>query len=396
MWGTDPIISNKYWSEALKTKGYDSKTVMDNLYAINKRSDYDIYIDDLIIKTNNSILKQVIYLVRPYYSFLYIIFKFDIIHHPYNGVLLKRTPIWNWEAQLLHLAGCKSIVLPYGSDFYKYSEVLDPSLRHVLLINYYVSSRKEPRLKKVNNYWLQHTDGIITFFQLDGNGRWDMLPFCSFVIDTQHWKPKKDYNNHDGKTGTVTIMHTPNHRGCKGTEFIIKAVDELKSEGLKINLLLIEKKLNEEVRRLMEDEADILVDQIIATAYAMSGVEGMSSGLAVIAGLENPLYTQVFRRYSYLNECPILSGSPENIKDQIRLLVTNPGLRETLGKANRKYTEKYHSYQTAAEMFDMLYQKVWYGKEVDIINFFHPLLKDSYNNSKPLVQHPLVNNHFQQ
>ena len=30
MWGTDPLISNKYWSEALKIKGYASKTVMDN------------------------------------------------------------------------------------------------------------------------------------------------------------------------------------------------------------------------------------------------------------------------------------------------------------------------------------------------------------------------------
>ena len=53
MWGTDPLISNKYWNEALKTKGYKSKTVMDNLYSVNNVNDFDIYIDDLIIKTKN-------------------------------------------------------------------------------------------------------------------------------------------------------------------------------------------------------------------------------------------------------------------------------------------------------------------------------------------------------
>lgn len=396
MWGTDPLISNKYWSEALKTKGYSSKTVMDNLYSINKLTDYDIYIDNLILKTDNSILKQIIYLVRPYYSFLYIIFKFDIIHHPYNGIVLKTTPIWFLEAQLLHLAGCKSIVLPYGGDFYKYSEVLDPSLRHVLLINYYANSKKEPQLKKVNTYWLKHTDAILPCFQLDGNGRWDALPFNAIAIDINHWKPKKNYSKNDGENGIVTLVHTPNHRGFKGTEFILKAVEELQEEGLKINLILIERKPNEEVRRIMEQEADILVEQIIATAYAMSGIEGMASGLAVIAGLEKPIYTEVFRRYSYLNECPILSASPETIKEQIRLLVTNPQLRETLGRANRSYVEKYHSYETASYMFDLLYQKIWFQKEVDTLNLFHPLSKNSYNNSKPLIQHPLIKNHYKE
>ena len=394
MWGTDPLISNKYWSEALKIKGYASKTVMDNLYSINKMTDYDMYIDDLILKTKNSILKQIIYLIRPYYSFVYIIFNFDIIHHPFNGIVLKRTPIWFFEAQLLKIAGIKSIVLPYGGDFYKYSEVLDPSLRHVLLVSYYKNSIKEPQIKKVNNYWLRYTDAILPCFQLDGNGRWDALPFNPFIIDIIQWKPKTIYSIADGKNGTVNIVHTPNHRGFKGTEFIIKAVEDLQNEGLLINLILIEKKSNDEVRRIMFEEADILVEQIIATAYAMSGIEGMATGIPVIAGLENSLYTQVFRRYSYLNECPVLSGSPENIKDQIRLLVTNPKLRETLGKSNRQYVEKYHSYETAGYMFDKLYQKIWFNKPVETINMFHPLMPDSYNNSRPLIKHPLVKNHY--
>ena len=37
----------------------------------------------------------------------------------------------------------------------------------------------------------------------------------------------------------------------------------------------------------------------------------MASGLPVLANLDHEAYTTVFRRYAFLNECPILSSSPE-------------------------------------------------------------------------------------
>src|SRR5207302_6649732 len=47
VWGTDPIISNKYWSESLKRSGYFSETLMNGHYSINNRNDFDRYFDDL-------------------------------------------------------------------------------------------------------------------------------------------------------------------------------------------------------------------------------------------------------------------------------------------------------------------------------------------------------------
>jgi glycosyltransferase involved in cell wall biosynthesis len=157
-----------------------------------------------------------------------------------------------------------------------------------------------------------------------------------------------------------------------------------------MKLLLIEGKQNEEVRRIMRDEADILAEQFIDTHYALSGIEGMASGLPVLANLDYELYTRLFRRYSYLNECPILSTSPETLQDNLRLLVTNPCLRENLGRAGRQYVEKYHSEKTAQYMFGAIYDKIWYGKELDLMNLFHPLMSE-YNLRNP-VQHPLIEN----
>ena len=60
----------------------------------------------------------------------------------------------------------------------------------------------------------------------------------------------------------VKILHTPNHRGVKGTEYIINSIQELQNEGLKIDLILIENKPNSYVKGELEN-TDILVDEDI-------------------------------------------------------------------------------------------------------------------------------------
>jgi hypothetical protein len=111
----------------------------------------------------------------------------------------------------------------------------------------------------------------------------------------------------------------------------------------------------------------------------------------VMSNLEHEAYTRVFRRYAFLNECPILSTTPENLTQNLRVLVKNPKLREELGRAGRKYVEKYHSYEMAQYLFGSIYEKIIRGRDVDLMNLFHPLTSE-FNRRKPLVQHPLIEN----
>jgi len=71
------------------------------------------------------------------------------------------------------------------------------------------------------------------------------------------------------------------------------------------------------------------------------------------------------------------------------VLVINPELREELGRAGRLYVEKYHSEETACYMFGAVYDRIWHGREIDLMNLFHPL-KSEYNLRRPLVKHSLV------
>jgi hypothetical protein len=121
----------------------------------------------------------------------------------------------------------------------------------------------------------------------------------------------------------------------------------------------------------------------------------MACGLPVISNINTPdwsNYMKLFYRYSFLNECPILSSNPETIKDILKILCMNEELRVMLGESGRKYVEKYHSYKTSNFVFGKIYEKIWYEKDVDLMNLFNPLNPESYNNQSAIIEHPLVKN----
>lgn len=373
----------------MRQAGWDSITLMSMVPRVKRQKNDGLYFDDLVpdwIRLPTWLKPE----LAPGFAMLYIIQNARVLHLSYQGGPFGQTFLWWLEAYLFRWAGIKIVVLPFGGDAYMYSQVIDISLRHGLLLSLPNAVKQESSIAKRVHYWNKHADVVLTGFMVDGMGRWDIPINNMLCINTDEWKPKSNYTFYDGRNGPVKVIHTPNFRGFKGTEFLIQAVKELQAEGLQVELTLLEGVPNDKVRELMQ-EVDILAEQFIATAYALSGIEGMASGLPVLSNLEHEAYTRIFRRYAFLNECPILSTTPETIKQNLRVLVTNPELREQLGRAGRKYVEKYHSYTTAQYLFGSIYDKILHGKDVDLMNLFHPL-KSEYKHKTPVIKHPLIEN----
>jgi glycosyltransferase involved in cell wall biosynthesis len=380
------LLNNKYWSAAMKLAGHDSLTIMEGHFSNSQASDYDRYFPEFAPRTLPGGIRT---LLGTAFAFLFVLRRARVLHMSYDGFALRRTWLWRLEALLLKLAGIKTIVIPYGADAYIYSRVIDPSLRHGLLASYPHLARDEKKITRRVDYWNRHADVVIASSMIDGNGRWDVTIGQVITIDIEQWSPRAAYSQHDGRSGPVTILHSPNHRGFKGTEFLISAVEALQAEGLLVELSLLEKVSNEEVRRRM-DEADILAEQFIYTGYALSGIEGMACGVPVLSNLDSETYTRLFRRYAFLDECPILSTPPERLMGNLRTLVTNPQLRAELGRAGRAYVEKYHSYRAAQYLFGSIYRH-FEGEAIELMTLFHPL-KSPYTRSSARIEHPLIEN----
>lgn len=384
VFGTTPIISYAYWSRALKEKGYPTCTLMKTYYKNNSKGDFDYIFPDVTPKFFKKFSK-----ICQTFGFIFILKNARLFVTSYDHIVLDNSFSW-FEIIIMKIARVSVIILPYGSDAYMYSTIKDPSLQHAALISYPGKALCEREMLRNIRKKNEYADVVICGFQNEGIGRWDLLLHQFNHIDSNSWLMKESFSQADGINNHVRIIHTPNHTGFKGSEFIKKAIIELKNEGLKIDYLELTGVSNSQIKMSLL-QSDILVEQLIFTGYALSGIEGMASGLTVLSNLDSSLLTAVFRRYSFLDECPIVSVTPENIKDTLKVLITQPKLREELGRAGREYVEKYHSYKAAQYMFGAIYDKVIYNKDVDLMSLFHPI-SSPYNNAIPKIKHPLVKN----
>lgn len=384
VWGSDPIINNAYWSRAMVNLGFCSETFTTDFYAtINKRSDWD-----RIISEEYSFVPG---RLKPFVAFVEGLFDYDVFFLSFNGYFVGATPAKFFQSFLFKIANKKVVIVPYGSDSYVYRNVRSTSTLHGLLMSYPLASTRQNAIVNNVEYWTKRADVILPGFNgPDGFGRWEVLIPSQLFIDLDQWNFSTRRSQANGIDGEVVVVHAPNHRGFKGSEFVYDAIKKLKGEGLKVKLLILEKLQNTQVKNVLEQGADILIEQLIVTGHGMNGLEGLASGLPTISNLEDETYTTPMRRWSYFNECPLVSATPENLVDVLKRLVTRPELRHELGKAGRAYAEKYHGLDSAQYLFSNVIEYV-YGRKDSLINLYHPLLGE-YPNRSPKVEHPLINN----
>lgn len=383
VFGSTPILNLMYRSAAMRAHGYETHTLVNGFYAkINKRSDWDSLLDERFSRVPARF--------RKFAAFLWALGRFDVFFISFDGFLLGGTRFQFLESSIIRLAGKKTIVAPYGGDAYVYRNIRSLSLLHCLMISYPAAARAQDAIEARVRHWTRMADAVVIGnMGPDGFGRWDVLTPSALHIDTDKWVVSDERRKQPGDP--VVIGHMPNHRGVKGTEFLICAVKQLQAEGYNVELLLIEGRQNEEVRALMQTQVDILVENLNMTGYGLTGLEGMACSLPVISNFENDATLTHFRRWSYLSECPVVSGCPENIYLLLKRLVNDDALRAELGKAGREYVEKYHSLEAAHYLFSRVIDYVYGRREhAEMINLFHPIIGEHGRQAK--ISHPLRNN----
>jgi hypothetical protein len=135
----------------------------------------------------------------------------------------------------------------------------------------------------------------------------------------------------------IVIVHAPSHRGIKGTEHVIAAVEALRADGVAVRLDLVEGVSHAEARSRYAG-AHIAVDQLNVGWYGVFAVEMMALGRPVLCRIiedepgDNP----------FGEELPIVRSSPGTVREDLRALCTDVARREDLGAASRRFVEAHH------------------------------------------------------
>lgn len=176
------------------------------------------------------------------------------------------------------------------------------------------------------------------------------MPYAHLDLDI--WKPTNKSLNLDNPL----VVHAPTNRNFKGTEYILDAVNRLKSEGIKFRFQLIENLANSQAKKIYE-EADLLIDQLLIGWYGGVAVEFMALAKPVICYIKDVDLKSIPQDMK--KDLPIINADRNNIYNILKSnLTSGRNNLEAIGIKGRQYVEKWHNPLKIATELKIEYEKL--------------------------------------
>ena len=131
-----------------------------------------------------------------------------------------------------------------------------------------------------------------------------------------------------------------NGRNIKGSSYVLSAVEHLKQEGFRIQLVT-PTEISSRDMRFVQVQADIVIDQLIYGTWGSTSLEAMALGRPVICYIRPEWQQFLANQFSECREMPVISATPDSLVDVLRLLVTDSELRKTQGEKSRVFAEQF-------------------------------------------------------
>ncbi len=354
--GPEPLINNIYHKKALQWYGYTVETFVCQVYYITDQFDVRF---DREFSSDGKFRFILPYTFWKYiFAYFYSIIRYRCVYFYFNGGplgLLSRL-LGRLEPYLYHLAGVKVVMMPYGGDVQDLSRSPNLLYKHALAHDYPDHRFRRSKIAASIDTWTRGADHIISGCEwVDYMYHWDTLMLGHFSIDTDQWKPPPDVQTNPRP---IRILHAPNHKMIKGTQFFIDAVNDLCAEGLSVELVILERVPNARVQEVMAS-VDIVADQLVIGWYAMFALEAMAMGKPVLCYLR-PDLEDLYLAAGLIkpNEIPILNCTPLTVKETMRRLVIDREFRQDAGRRSRIFVLDHHSIQVVGKVFDSINRSI--------------------------------------
>lgn len=343
--GPLPLINNIYHKKVFQSRGYTAETFALQVWHIT--SDFDIRADQhpwAKIPKIGYRLNLLRFMAQTLFRYRCILIYFD---GSVMGVT-NTTLLWRFEPFLYALANVKTLVLAYGSDVQDMSRSPNLLFKNTMSKDYPLHKNSRKRISEKIDLWTSYGDHVIGGCEwVDYMHHWDTLMISHFSIDENQWEAPAEASL---PSGPLRVLHAPNHRAVKGTSFVINAVNALRNEGLDIELVLVEKKSNSEIKNIMAS-CHVVVDQLIVGWYAMFAIEAMAMGKVVVCNIRSDL-ERLYRVEGLLSEdekIPMIHACPLTIKGVLRDLYLKRHEMPDCGEDARSYVIRHHSLRSVAE-----------------------------------------------
>ena len=291
-------------------------------------------------KTNLDRIKRLLFLLQCF-------FKYDIFHFYYGTSLLPK----QIDLPFYKLFGKKLIMHYLGNDIQRYTT----SVQKYKWTNVsFMMSQDEGLVydQRINNRFINEKKFIDKSFVCapcysEFAPLSEVLPLALDIIRFKFSSfPKYD--------GQIRIMHAPTHRGFKGTDFIVQAIERLKHEGYKIHFDLVENISHDELLERYK-LCHLFIDQIMGGWYGTASIEAMAIGRPVIVSIR-PDY---FEYIDFADRIPAIHADPDLIYEVLKNTLDN-GIEFLIekGKQSRQFIEEYHDVKVVTKKLINLYSEL--------------------------------------
>jgi len=323
----------KRMSQALRDSGYQSDVLI--LYPHNL-SDYEYYdkcIDMVALSPPKFYLKSMSNLMD-------CLAKYDVFHFHFGKTLLPR----NFDLSFIKAAGKKIVMHYWGSEVRRLSiaskrnkYAVTKNSEEIGIVKMLKRQSRFADAAIVGDFELyDHVDG---FFQ-----RVEVISAMLNVSDLRIRAPELN-------VAKPVIVHAPSNRRIKGTEFVLDAVKALRTEGYEFKLVLVEGVPYNEALKIYEG-ADIVIDQLRLGSCGMVSIEAMAMSKPVLCYIREDLVDK------YPAGLPIVNTNPDNIYDNLKMLIENVELRIEIGKQGIEYTKRVHDSRKVIKQLVELYKSL--------------------------------------
>jgi glycosyltransferase involved in cell wall biosynthesis len=340
--GPEPLINNVHHAKALRRQGYETATFVSHVYFIT--SEFDV--------------RWLRWAPLNHYAlYLFVIFRCRILYIYFNGGPLAWTGMWAIEPLLYRLAGTRVVVMPYGGDVQDFNVHDDVVYRAAYLTDYpdFIRRRMRTRRKQVKR-WTRWANWIISGCDwVNYTPYWDTLMLAHFSVDTDQWSPpaagEYELPARFSAARPLRVLHAPNHRKIKGTGLIERAIAQLRAEGVPIELQIVQRVSNAEMRAHVR-KADMVVEQLVIGWYGIFALEAMAAGKPVMTYIA-PELERLYVHHELLDvdELPVLRGDYRNLKATLREIAENRRDLAPIGRAAREFVLKHHSLDAVGREF---------------------------------------------